>query len=109
VRRSIAVMALVLASVGVTGCFAGGGGSGGTVWDSLAQCEAGGNWGANTGNGYYGGLQFSLGTWHAYGGGQFNYWPHLASREQQIIVGQRVLAGQGWGAWPYCASRLGLR
>jgi hypothetical protein len=102
-------MALVLASVGITGCFAGGGGSGRSVWDSLAQCESGGNWSINTGNGYYGGLQFSLGTWQAYGGGQFNYWPHLASREQQIIVGQRVQAAQGWGAWPYCASTLGLR
>jgi Transglycosylase-like domain len=108
VRRIIALMALVLASVGVAGCFQGGS-SGWTVWDSLAQCEAGGNWAANTGNGYYGGLQFSLSTWHAYGGGQFNYWPHLTSREQQIIIGERVQAGQGWGAWPYCSSQLGLR
>jgi hypothetical protein len=109
VRRSITVIALVLASVGVAGCFAPSGGSGGSVWDALAQCESGGNWSINTGNGYYGGLQFSLPTWQAYGGGQFNYWPHLASREQQIIIGQRVQAGQGWGAWPYCSSKLGLR
>jgi hypothetical protein len=109
VRRSIAVIALVLASVGVAGCVAPRGGTSGSVWDALAQCESGGNWSINTGNGYYGGLQFSLSTWQYYGGGQFNYWPHLASREQQIIVGERTLAGQGWGAWPYCSSKLGLR
>jgi hypothetical protein len=109
VRRMIALVALVLASVGVGGCFGGGGGSGWTVWDSLAQCEAGGNWAANTGNGYYGGLQFSLSTWLGYGGGEFAYWPYQATREQQIIVGERVVAGQGWGAWPYCSSTLGLR
>jgi hypothetical protein len=109
VRRIIAVIALFLASVGVTGCFAAGGGSGGSVWDSLAQCESGGRWSLDSGNGYYGGLQFSLSTWHAYGGGEFSYWPHHASREQQIIIGERVLAGQGWGAWPYCSSQLGLR
>jgi resuscitation-promoting factor RpfA len=109
VRRSIAVIALFLASVGVAGCFAGGGGAGGSVWDALAQCESGGNWAINTGNGYYGGLQFSFETWHAYGGGQFSDWPNLASREQQIIIAERVLASQGWGAWPYCASQLGLR
>jgi hypothetical protein len=110
VRRIIAVGALFLASVGVAGCFpGGGGGGGGTVWDRLAQCESGGNWHINTGNGYYGGLQFSLWTWHGYGGGSFAYWPHQASREQQIIVAQRVLAGQGWGAWPACSRQLGLR
>jgi hypothetical protein len=109
VRRIVAAMALFLASVGVAGCFAPSGRSGGTVWDALAQCESGGNWSINTGNGYYGGLQFSLSTWQAYGGGQFSFWPQLATREQQIIIGQRTQAGQGWGAWPYCSSKLGLR
>jgi hypothetical protein len=105
----VAILTLVVASVGVTGCFASSGGSSGsTVWDSLAQCESGGNWSANTGNGYYGGLQFSLSTWLAYGGNQFAYWPYLASRDQQIIIGERVLASQGWGAWPYCSAKLGL-
>lgn len=108
-RRTVVILALVLASVGVTGCFAGGGGSGRAVWDSLAQCESGGNWSANTGNGYYGGLQFSLSTWLGYGGDQFSYWPYDASRVQQIVIAERVLAGQGWGAWPYCSSKLGLR
>jgi len=78
---------------------------GSTVWDRLAQCESGGNWAINTGNGYYGGLQFSLGTWQAYGGTGY---PHQASRETQIAVASRVQAGQGWGAWPSCAAQLGL-
>ncbi|MCT1499682.1 DUF3235 domain-containing protein [Corynebacterium sanguinis] len=77
-------------------------------WDRLAQCEAGGNWSINTGNGYYGGLQFSASTWRAYGGGQFAPYAHQATREQQIIVAERTLAGQGWGAWPSCSARLGL-
>lgn len=77
-------------------------------WDRLAQCEAGGNWQINTGNGYYGGLQFSAGTWRAYGGGEFAALPHQATREQQIAVAERTLAGQGWGAWPACSARLGL-
>ncbi len=77
-----------------------------TVWDRLVICEAGGNWATNTGNGYYGGLQHSLSTWYAYGGSGY---PHHASREQQIAVAERVLAGQGWNAWPSCSAQLGLR
>ncbi len=77
-------------------------------WDRLAQCEAGGNWHINTGNGYYGGLQFNAGTWRAYGGNEFAPLPHQATREQQIAVAERTLAGQGWGAWPACSARLGL-
>jgi uncharacterized protein YabE (DUF348 family) len=80
--------------------------AGGSVWDALAKCEAGGNWAINTGNGYYGGLQFNLGTWRANGGVGM---PHEASREQQIAVGERVQASQGWGAWPSCTRKLGLR
>ncbi len=72
-------------------------------WDAVAQCESGGNWAINTGNGYYGGLQFSLGTWQANGGAGM---PHQASREQQISVAERVLASQGVGAWPSCGGRL---
>jgi hypothetical protein len=79
---------------------------GGTVWDRLAQCESGGNWAINTGNGYSGGLQFLPSTWRAYGGsGQ----AHNASREEQIRVAENVLDDVGWGAWPACARRLGLR
>ena len=78
----------------------------GSVWDRLAQCEAGGNWAINTGNGYYGGLQFSASSWHAVGGSGL---PHQASRETQIAMGERLRAAQGWGAWPACSRALGLR
>ncbi|MBF4594646.1 transglycosylase family protein [Curtobacterium flaccumfaciens] len=77
----------------------------GSTWDQLAQCESGGNWAINTGNGYYGGLQFNLGTWQANGGAGN---PASASREAQIAVAERVLASQGWGAWPACSAQLGL-
>jgi resuscitation-promoting factor RpfB len=80
--------------------------SGGTVWDSLAQCESGGNWAINTGNGYYGGLQFNLGTWQAYGGTGL---PSNASRETQIAVATRLRdATGGYGSWPACSAKLGL-
>jgi resuscitation-promoting factor RpfB len=78
----------------------------GSVWDKLAQCESGGNWSINTGNGYYGGLQFSLSTWRAYGGSGM---PHQASREQQIAIAKKLQADAGWGSWPACSSKLGLR
>ena len=72
-------------------------------WDAVAACESGGNWSINTGNGYYGGLQFSQTTWQAYGGsGTANN----ASREEQIRVAENVLAGQGAGAWPVCGQYL---
>ena len=80
--------------------------SGSTVWDSLAQCESGGNWAINTGNGYYGGLQFNLSTWQAMGGSGY---PHENSREEQIAVAERLLAANGgYGAWPACSASLGL-
>lgn len=80
--------------------------SGGTVWDSLAQCESGGNWAINTGNGYYGGLQFSLSTWQAYGGTGL---PSDASRETQIAVATKLRdATGGYGSWPACSAKLGL-
>jgi resuscitation-promoting factor RpfB len=80
--------------------------SGSTVWDSLAQCESGGNWAINTGNGYYGGLQFNLGTWQSYGGSGL---PSNASRETQIAIATKVRdASGGYGAWPACAASLGL-
>jgi resuscitation-promoting factor RpfA len=76
-------------------------------WDALAQCESGGRWNINTGNGYYGGVQFTASTWRAYGGTQFAARADLASREQQIAVAGRVLAGQGPGAWPACSRSTG--
>ncbi|MFF0201763.1 transglycosylase family protein [Streptomyces sp. NPDC005017] len=79
----------------------------GGVWDRIAQCESGGDWHINTGNGYYGGLQFSAGTWNAYGGSAYAPTADGASREQQIAVATRVQQGQGWGAWPTCSARAG--
>ncbi|WP_458682221.1 transglycosylase family protein [Prescottella equi] len=72
-------------------------------WDGVAQCESGGNWGINTGNGYYGGLQFSQSTWTANGGTGS---PHTASKEEQIRVAENTLASQGPGAWPTCGQYL---
>src|SRR6476661_1430930 len=70
-----------------------------STWDAVAQCESSGNWAINTGNGYYGGLQFSQSTWNAYGGQQYASRADQATREQQIAVAEKTLAGQGWGAW----------
>jgi resuscitation-promoting factor RpfA len=75
-------------------------------WDQVARCESGGNWGINTGNGYYGGVQFNAGTWASHGGNQFAPSAQLATREQQIAVAERVLATQGRGAWPVCGGPL---
>ena len=80
----------------------------GATWDRLAHCESGGNWSINTGNGYYGGLQFSQSTWEAFGGGAYAPRADLATREQQIAVAEKTLAQQGWGAWPACSAKLGL-
>lgn len=75
-------------------------------WDAVAACESGGNWGANTGNGYYGGLQFSASTWKGHGGQVYAEQANLASREEQIEIAEKVLASQGIGAWPTCGARL---
>jgi resuscitation-promoting factor RpfA len=75
-------------------------------WDEIAACESGGNWATNTGNGFYGGLQFTLSTWESFGGRGM---PHHASRGEQIRVAERVLESQGWGAWPACSRKLGYR
>ncbi|NIS37004.1 MAG: transglycosylase family protein, partial [Actinobacteria bacterium] len=75
-------------------------------WDALAECESGGNWSINTGNGYYGGLQFNLQTWQAYGGTGY---PHENSREEQIRIATKLRDDRGgYGAWPACADKLGL-
>jgi LysM repeat protein len=78
--------------------------SGGANWSAIAACESGGNWNASTGNGFYGGLQFSEQTWLGYGGGQYASSANLATEAQQIAVAQRVLGGQGIGAWPVCGA-----
>lgn len=80
--------------------------SDGSVWDKIAACESGGNWAINTGNGYYGGLQFSLSSWRGVGGSGL---PSEASREEQIARAQILQSRSGWGAWPVCSAKLGLR
>lgn len=80
----------------------------GSVWDRVAQCESGGSWSINTGNGFYGGLQFTQGSWRAAGGTRYAAKPHHASRAAQITVAQNLLRMQGPGAWPVCSRRAGL-
>lgn len=103
-RRGITVAAVSAAGLALSATAANAATSTST-WDALAQCESGGNWSTNTGNGYTGGLQFSASTWAAYGGTGS---AADATREQQIAVAEQVQASQGWGAWPSCASQLGL-
>lgn len=104
----------VIALAGVTGAavaaplMAAGNASAATAseWDTVAQCESGGNWSINTGNGFYGGLQFSASTWAAYGGTQYAAQANQAGKAQQIAVAEKVLASQGKGAWPVCGTGL---
>lgn len=103
IRRGAA--ALVVGGAAVAGMSAPAQAVDGATWDALAQCESGGNWGINTGNGFGGGLQFVPSTWAAYGGTGS---AQNASRAEQIRVAENVLAGQGWGAWPACSASLGL-
>ncbi|MEU2928532.1 transglycosylase family protein [Streptomyces sp. NPDC007251] len=111
-RPSKAVRAVALA--GVTGAavaaplMAAGNASAATAsqWDAVARCESGGNWSINTGNGFYGGLQFTNSTWAAYGGTAYASRADLATKAQQIAVAEKVLAGQGKGAWPVCGTGL---
>ncbi|MER6303971.1 transglycosylase family protein [Kitasatospora sp. NPDC001539] len=79
-----------------------------STWDAVAQCESGGNWAINTGNGFYGGLQFTSSTWAAYGGTAYAAQANLATKAQQIAVAEKVLASQGPGAWPVCSVKAGL-
>jgi nucleoid-associated protein YgaU len=105
-RRSLALAAISGAALGGAALAAPAANAASTsTWDAIAQCESGGNWAINTGNGYYGGLQFTLSTWQAYGGTGM---PNQASKDTQIAVAERVLASQGWGAWPACSAKLGL-
>lgn len=77
-------------------------------WGCVAQCESGGNWHINTGNGHYGGLQFSQRTWVGFGGAKYAPRADLATRTEQITIAKKVVAVQGWGAWPHCSRRYGL-
>src|SRR4051794_41197121 len=76
-------------------------------WDAVAQCESGGNWSISTGNGFYGGLQFTRGTWKSYGGGKYARTANKASKSEQIRNAEKVLRGQGIGAWPGCGREGG--
>ncbi|WP_324785717.1 transglycosylase family protein [Streptomyces sp. H51] len=108
--RTTAVLAgaaLLAAPLGLLTATGDAAAADGGVWDRIARCESGGDWHISTGNGYYGGLQFSAGTWRAYGGTAYAPTADKATREQQIAVAARVQRAQGWGAWPTCAARAG--
>ena len=103
--RGVAKVAVAGAVIGVPLTIAATPANASSVnWDAVAHCESGGNWGTSTGNGFYGGLQFTLSTWHANGGAGM---PQNASRAEQIAVAERVLASQGIGAWPVCGRYAG--
>ncbi|WP_060878957.1 LysM peptidoglycan-binding domain-containing protein [Streptomyces scabiei] len=106
--RAIAVVGVTGAAAVAAPLMAAGSASAATAseWDAVAQCESGGNWSINTGNGYYGGLQFSASTWAAYGGTHYASTANQASKAQQIAIAEKVLAGQGKGAWPVCGTGL---
>ncbi|PAZ16009.1 transglycosylase [Streptomyces sp. SA15] len=107
--RTTAVLAgaALLAPLGLLAATGNAAAADGGVWDRIAQCESGGNWHINTGNGYYGGLQFSGSTWRAYGGTDYAPTADQAGKDQQIAVATKVQRAQGWGAWPTCSARAG--
>ncbi|MGD7705087.1 transglycosylase family protein [Microlunatus sp. Y2014] len=108
VSRVIGVAASAALAIGVAAAIAPQQAAADSVWDRVAQCESTGQWDINTGNGYYGGLQFSPTTWSGFGGGQYAQYAHQASKSEQIAIARRVLAVQGPGAWPTCGPRAGL-
>lgn len=107
--RTMGTAAFIGAAAGGGMLLAGGTAAAATEsqWDQVAQCESGGNWQINTGNGYYGGLQFSAQTWTGFGGGQYAPTADQATKAQQIEIAEKVLATQGAGAWPTCGTVLG--
>ncbi|MGW0987805.1 LysM peptidoglycan-binding domain-containing protein [Streptomyces sp. NPDC002486] len=107
--RTTAVLAgaALLAPLGLLAATGNAAAADSGVWDRIAQCESGGDWHINTGNGYYGGLQFAASTWNAYGGTAYAPTADRASRSQQIAVATKVQRAQGWGAWPVCSARAG--
>ena len=114
-KPNTSTSAVTVAKIAVTGAVLGGSGIAMTShagaatdseWDQVARCESSGNWAINTGNGYQGGLQFTPATWSAFGGGEYASEAQLATKEQQIVVAERVLARQGSGAWPVCGGPL---
>ncbi|MFC9686665.1 transglycosylase family protein [Streptomyces sp. NPDC056948] len=107
--RTTAVLAgaALLAPLGLLAATGNAAAADSGVWDRIAQCESGGDWHINTGNGYYGGLQFAPSTWRAYGGTAYAATADRASKSQQIAVATKVQRAQGWGAWPTCSARAG--
>jgi resuscitation-promoting factor RpfA len=104
-RRVIATAAAAGAGVTLPLIASGAAHASSVNWDAVAQCESGGNWAINTGNGFYGGLQFTEQTWLGYGGGAYAQYANEAGRSAQITIAEKVLAGQGIGAWPVCGPR----
>jgi resuscitation-promoting factor RpfA len=103
-RRAVATAAIAGAAIAVPVMMAGSASADSVNWTAIANCESSGNWADNTGNGFYGGLQFTESTWLAYGGGSYAQYPYDASESDQIAVAENVLAGQGIGAWPVCGA-----
>jgi resuscitation-promoting factor RpfA len=108
VKRRVTGVAVAGVATVAGGMATAGGAQASSVWDRVAACESGGNWHIDTGNGYYGGLQFTRSTWSAFGGGRYASRADLATKGEQITIAQRVLASQGPGAWPTCGARAGL-
>jgi nucleoid-associated protein YgaU len=108
IKRLIGVLAAVALALGIASVSSAPASAASTVWDRVARCESGGNWKISTGNGYYGGLQFSTRTWKGFGGGKYASRANRASKGEQIAIARRVLASQGPGAWPVCSRKAGL-
>ncbi len=108
VKRLVGIVAALALAIGIGAVGVSPAEAKTTVWDKVAKCESGGNWKINTGNGYYGGLQFSARTWTGHGGKKYASKAHKATKSEQIAIARRVLANQGAGAWGGCAKRAGL-
>jgi len=108
IRRALGIFAGLALALGIALAGSLPAQSATTVWDKVAKCESGGRWTISTGNGYYGGLQFSSRTWKAFGGRTYGSQANKATKAEQIAVARRVLASQGPGAWPTCSRRAGL-
>ena len=107
-KRLVGVLASLALAFGLVSLATPPASAASTVWDKVARCESGGNWKINTGNGYYGGLQFSGRTWSGFGGGKYASRANKATKAEQIAIARRVLATQGPGAWPTCGRKAGL-
>ena len=108
IKKILGLVASLALALGIGVAASSPASAAGTVWDRVARCESSGNWRINTGNGYYGGLQFSYSTWRGFGGQRYARTANRASKAQQIAIARRVLAVQGPGAWPVCSRRAGL-